>query len=225
MMVATSYEKEDNWVKGYFFKEQAARFCIHHLNAPGFVCWHTPRGIKVHGGPVPLKDLPTVMPSLETFWKTLIKFKVNREPFHSASPPLPYPGSKILYTYPHSSTELQEHRPFSRGTGSRNPRGEPSHSREATFLHLKTTATPDCIQEVLLSRIQNAQLALFGQKAPSAIVVVVVIWGCCQLLQELAIKVWLVVIQFWEPAIQRRPRFGETCRCLSQTRTRGQGTW
>lgn len=42
-------------------------------------------------------------------------------------------------------------------------------------------ATPDCIQEIL-SRVQNAHLAPFGQKAPSAVVAEVIgdVVNCCR---------------------------------------------
>lgn len=69
------------------------------------VHWHT-WGIKVRGVPAPLKDLPMEMLGLTTFWKTLI-FKVNRDPFHSASPPRPGQATRSCI-HPHSCTELQE---------------------------------------------------------------------------------------------------------------------
>lgn len=182
------------------------------------VHWHT-WGIKVRGVPAPLKDLPMEMLGLTTFWKTLI-FKVNRDPFHSASPPPPWPGSKILHTPP------QLYR--TAGTGpcqgafGMETRGGNTHIPRRPRPSIWTLRSyPACVQEVL-SRVKNAHLAPFGQKAPSAIVAEV-IWGCCQLLQELAVNVWLAAIQLWEPVIRRCPRFGGACRCPLQIRTRDEG--
>lgn len=122
----------------------------------------------MHGVPVPFKELPTEMLSLETLWKTLI-FKVNRQTFHSAAPPPPpWPGSKILTSpslAPNSLTvlsELQEYSPSQGDVWNGNPvRREPSYSCLNNEQPPQTASRNYC-------RVQNAHLALFGQKALSA---------------------------------------------------------
>lgn len=93
------------------------------------------------------------MLSLETFWKTLI-FKVNRDPFHLASPPLSWPGSKVLHIPPpHSPSVVLNCRntgPSQGAFGMETPeRGtltfQGSHALPSEY----HAVTPDCIQEVL----------------------------------------------------------------------------
>lgn len=129
-----------------------------------------------------------------------------------------YPGtrSKILHPSPLNHltvlSELQEYRPFSRGRLEWKPlRRGPSSSiwtmSNRPRLHLGITV-----------RFKMPTLHFLVRRLCLPWVVEV-IWACFHLLQELAVYVWLVAIQFWEPVIKR------ACRCQSQTRTRGQGTW
>lgn len=152
--------------------EQVACFCIHHLKC-------SRGGLLAHLGESKCtvcqhheKAQPAEMLSLETFWRTLI-FKVNRETFHSASLPPPWPGNKILHAPLHLTAQFWLN---CRNTGPSQGGIWNGNSVEKGTLALQgghtppseqSATTPDCIQEVLPG-VQNAHLAFFGQKAPCA---------------------------------------------------------
>lgn len=118
------------------------------------------------------------------------------QPYHHHYPGT---GSKILHPSPLNHltvlSELQEYRPFSRGRLEWKPlrRGPSSIWTMSNRPRLHLGITVRFKMPTLHFLVRRLCLPW----------VVEVIWGCFHLLQELAVYVWLVAIQFWEPVIKR----------------------